>query len=124
MTIKVTVNGLEYGLHFGMIAIEEMQIRTLHNMGSGGGHVGNTKAMTDMFFCSRNNYCDLHSEPRIDYATASEIVEELVIANDLVQQNAIVNAFQKCRATEIMMDKFKPEEDKKKVVRKPRTSTK
>lgn len=124
MTIKVTVEDKEYGLTFGMIAVEEMQLRTVHNMQSGLAGIGNSKALTDMFFCSHNNYADLNGNARINYAEAAEIIEQLVYSNDVETQNLIVETFQNCRATKTLMAKFETPETKKKVTKKSRISTK
>lgn len=123
MTIKVTIEDKEYGLTFGMIAVEEMQLRTIHNMQSGIAGVGNWKALTDMFFCSHNNYSDLNGTPRINYAEAAEIVEQLVYSNDTVTQNLIVETFQNCKATKTLMAKFEKPEAKKKVTKKKSQTT-
>ena len=118
MTITVTIEGKEYGLTFGMIAVEEMQLRTLHNMQQGIAGIGNSKALTDMFFCSHNNYSDLNGTPRINYAQAAEVVENLVYSNDTETQNLIVETFQNCKATKTLMAKFETPESKKKVTKK------
>lgn len=125
MTINVTIEGVEYGLTFGMIAVEEMQLRTIHNMQSGLAGIGNWKALTDMFFCSHNNYSDLNGSPRINYMKAAEVVEQLVYSNDTDTQNLIVETFQNCKATKTLMAKFeKPEAKKKAVKKKSQTTTK
>jgi len=107
MTIEITVDGEKYGLTFGMVAIEEMQLRQLKRMQS-DDPTGNTRAMTDMLYCAHNNFNDVQEvqQPRITYARASELVEALVYANDLTTQQLIVDSFQNCRATKHLQEQL------------------
>lgn len=123
MTVKVTIGENEYGLTFGMIAVEEVQSRTVVNLKSGSANVGNTKALTDMFYAGFNNHADLSdgSIDRIKYSEAAEIVEELVYSDDVETQTTIVEAFKNSRATKVLMAKF--EKPNKKKATKNQTTT-
>lgn len=107
MTIEIEISGEKYGLTFGMVAIEEMQLRSLNRL-KADDPIGNTRGMTDMFYCAHNNFLETQeiSQPRITYAKASEIVEELAYSNDLETQKRIVDAFQNCRATKHLQEQL------------------
>ena len=113
MTIEIKIGEENYGLTFGMVAIEEMQLRQLKRMQS-EDPTGNTRAMTDMFYCAHNNFNDVQDvqQPRITYAKASELIETLVYSSDVETQNRIVDAFNGCRATKHLQEQL--EEIKKK----------
>lgn len=119
MTIKVTIGGKEYSLTFGMIAVEEVQNRTVLNLQSGPATVGNTKALTDIFYAGFNNHADLSDGaiPRIKYSEAAGIIEELVYSEDTELQAVIVDAFKNSRATKVLVAKFE-NPDKKKAQKK------
>lgn len=119
MTITVSIGNVEYGLTFGMVAVEEMQLRQLGRM-QVAEPTGNTRALTDMFYCSHNNFNDNQEpqRPRISYKSASEIIEELVYSGDMPTQVMIVDSFQNCRATRHLREQL--EGAKKKTVKKDR----
>lgn len=116
MTIEINIDGKPYGLTFGMVAIEEMQLRQLNRM-QANDPVGNSRALTDMFYCAHNNFNDVQEpqQPRITYATASELIETLVYSSDTETQQRIVDSFQNCRATKHMQEQL--EGIKKKAVK-------
>ena len=122
MTIEVKIGEENYGLTFGMIAIEELQLRQLNRMQS-DDPTGNTRAMTDMFYCAHNNFNDVQ-EPqraRISYAKCSDLIEELVYSDNIETQNHIVNAFNSCRATKHLQERL--EGVKKKVTKAKASQT-
>lgn len=124
MTVKVTISEEEYSLTFGMIAVEEVQNRTVMSLKSGSEGIGNTKALTDMFYAGFNNYADLSdgAVTRIKYSEAADIIEELVYSEDVKTQTAIVEAFKNSRATKVLMAKFEKPNKKKAI--KSQTTTK
>lgn len=119
MTITIEINERPYGLTFGMLAIEELQLRSAKRL-LADEPSGNARALTDMFYCAHNNFNEVNDMSRISYGKASELIEELLYSNDIDVQMQIVDAFTNCRATKMLQEKLG--EKKKTETKRPKAS--
>lgn len=112
--ITIKLAGVETGLTFGMLAVEEFGTRQAI------GNTGWAKLMTDLVYAGYCNEEILNGiNPKLTYREVADSVEELILSKDPVLQE-VYKCFESSRAGADMLDSVKKKLEEEDALQSPK----